>query len=150
MNTILQNIKTQLEKVSELKYIDEDWGQLNIYGMEIPVKWPCALVRLTNASFSDIGTNIRANPINRQEGNLSFEIIIAKVKLTNSSNRAPVSQQTKAFDIWELIEKVHQVLQGWSPIEHTGKLIRTSIGSTKRDDGIQEIRIVYICGIHDY
>lgn len=149
MNEILQSIKSQLEKVSELKYIDEDWGQLNLYGIEMPVKWPCALVRLTSATFSNIGTNIRAIPINRQEGTLSFEITIAKTKLSNSSNRAPINQQNKAFEVWELVEKVHQTLHGWSPMEHTGKLIRTSIGSIKRDDGIQEIKIAYTSGIHD-
>lgn len=149
MNEILQSIKTQLEKVSELKYIDEDWGQLNLYGIEMPVKWPCALVRLTSATFSNIGTNIRATPVNRQEGTLSFEITIAKAKLSNSSNRAPINQQNKVFEIWELVEKMHQTLHGWSPTEHTGKLIRTSIGSIKRDDGIQEIKIAYTIGIHD-
>ena len=150
MNTILQNIKTQLEKVSELKYIDEDWGQLDHYGVDIPVQWPCALVRLSGGQFSDIGRDRKAIPQNRQEGILTFEITIAKVKLTNSSNKAPINQQNSAFEIWELVEKVHQALHGWKPIEKTGSLIRSNMNSTKREDGVQEINIIYTCGIHDY
>lgn len=149
MKTILTAIKAKLNGVSDLKYIDEDWGQLNYYGVDIPVQWPCALVRLSGGQFSDIGRDWRAIPQNRQEGVLTFEITIAKVKLTNSSNRAPINQQNSAFEIWELVEKVHQALHSWKPTENTGSLIRSSISSTKRENGVQEISIIYTCGIYD-
>lgn len=149
MNTILIAIKSKLNEVAELKYIDEDWGQLNYYGIDIPVQWPCALVRLSNGQFSDIGKDWRITSQNRQEGILTFEVTIAKVKLTNSSNKAPINQQNSTFEIWELVQKVHQVLHGWKPTENTGSLIRSNINSTKREDGVQEITIIYTCGIHN-
>lgn len=149
MKTILTAIKAKLNEVSELKYIDEDWGQLNYYGTDIPVQWPCALVQLSGGQFSNTGRDRRTTPQNRQEGVLTFEITVGKVKLTNSSNRAPINQQNSAFDIWELVEKVHQALHGWKPTENTGSLIRSSVSSMKREDGVQEKTIVYTCGIHD-
>ncbi|QHN64862.1 hypothetical protein DBX24_02615 [Bergeyella cardium] len=149
INEILMSIKDKLNEVSALKYIDENWGQLDLYGNDIPVQWPCALVTLLGGQFSDIGKDYRAAPENRQEAILSFEITIAQLKLTNSSNRAPISQQQKAFEVWNIVQEVHQKLHGWRPSKTTGKLIRSELSSTRRDDGVQEIKISYTIGLHN-
>lgn len=149
MNQILLAIQAKLAEVAELKYIDENWGQLDLYGPEIPVQWPCALIALSGGNFSNIGRDLKAKPMNRQEGTLSFEITIAKLKLTNSSFMAPESQKTQAFEVWEIVEKAHEVLHGWKPIENAGGMIRTNFGSVRRDDGVQEIRITYTMGLHN-
>jgi len=137
------------DAVAELKYIDEDWGQLDLYGAEIPVQWPCALISFSGANFSNMGTNVKAVPVNRQEGTATLEIILATLKLTNSSHRAPVLQKNKAWEIWGIVKKVHEALHGWNPEPGSGKLIRTNMGRVRRDDGIQEIRVTYTVGLHD-
>lgn len=149
MIDILEAIKNKLNEVSELKYIDENWGQLDLYGPQIPVMWPCALVDFNTGQFSNIGTNIRKVPINRQQGTVSVEITVANLKLTNTSNKAPSFQKDKAFAIWDLINKVHNILQGWSPEENAGALIRTTFNKVRRDDGVQEFRVIYSIGLHD-
>lgn len=148
MDEILTAIQNKLAEVPELKTKDENWGQLDLYSPEIPVQWPCALIALSGGQFTNIGRDLKATPINRQEGTLSFEITVAKLKLTNSSYKAPQLQKTQAFDIWKLVEKVHEVLHGWNPAG-IGQLIRTAMGSVRRDDGVQEIRITYTAGIHN-
>ncbi|MGD1319174.1 hypothetical protein [Chryseobacterium sp. 2R14A] len=149
MTDILQAINDKLNEVTELKYIDENWGQLDLYGPQIPVQWPCALVDFNNGQFTNIGRNYRKTPQNRQEGNIAVEITIGNLKLTNSSNKAPSFQKEKAFAIWDLINKVHEVLQGWSPEENAGVLIRTTFNKVRRDDGVQEFRVIYTMGLHD-
>lgn len=149
MTDILQAINDKLNEVTELKYIDENWGQLDLYGPQIPVQWPCALVDFNTGQFTNIGRNYRVKPQNRQEGTLTVEITIANLKLTNSSNKAPTFQKEKAFAIWDLINKVHEVLQGWNPTENAGVLIRTTFSKVRRDDGVQEFRVIYSIGLHD-
>ena len=150
MNTLLQAIQNRLaETVADLNYVDENWGQLDLYGNEIPVKWPCALISLNSAVFSNIGTDVKAKPINRQEGTATVELAFAKLKLTNSSFKAPAAQKQKAWEIWDIIKKAHEVLHGWNPEPGTGKLIRTGISQVRRDDGVQEIRVIYTIGIHN-
>lgn len=149
MNEILLAIQTKLAEVPELKTKDENWGQLDLYGPEIPVQWPCALVALSGGQFSNIGRDLKAAPVNRQEGTLTIEITIANLKLTNSSFKAPGLQKIQAFQIWETVENVHQVIQGFSPGEKCGGMVRTGLSTVRRDDGVQEIRITYTAGIHD-
>ena len=46
MKVILQNIQNKLtSEVTDLNYVDEDCGQLNMY--QPPVKWPCCLIDIT-------------------------------------------------------------------------------------------------------
>lgn len=150
MEILLQAIQTKIaETVTAIKTVDENWGQLDLYGNEIPVQWPCALISLNSAVFSNLGTDFRAVPVNRQEGTATVEITFAKLKLTNSSFKAPVAQKQKAWEIWEIVNEAHKVLHGWNPAEGTGKLIRTGISQVRRDDGVQEIRVMYTIGIHD-
>lgn len=142
-------IQKQLSQVSELNYIDENWGQLDYYSPNFPVKWPCALIDVSNASFSNIGIDKQAKPQNRQMGDINITINIANVKLTNTSLNAPQRQKDDAWSIWGVIEKVHEILHGFSPNVMTSKLIRVSMQRSKRDDGVQEYVINYNCSITD-
>lgn len=146
---ILDKISEKLSELPEIKYSDENWGQLDYYGTDAPVQWPCTLVDYNSGQFSNNGKDIRAVPQNRQEGLIGIEITIANLKLTNSSTRAPLLQKQKAFSIYELVEKVHQHLHGWSPVINGGGLTRTNFAKVRRNDGIQEIRVVYTIGLHN-
>ena len=63
MNTLIQNIQTRLDTISEIKYVDADWGQLDYYSPNFPVKFPCVLIDVSSANYSDIGTDKQATPI---------------------------------------------------------------------------------------
>ncbi|WP_229723800.1 hypothetical protein [Chryseobacterium sp.] len=150
MDTLLQAIQAKIaETVTAIKYVDENWGQLDLYGNEIPVQWPCALISLSSAVFSNLATDFRAVPVNRQEGTATVEVTFAKLKLSNSSYKAPAAQKAKAWEIWDIVNDAHKVLHGWNPVSGTGKLIRTGISQVRRDDGVQEIRVVYTIGLHN-
>ncbi len=150
METIIKNIQEKLHsEVPELKYIDEDWGQLDEYAEHPPVKWPCALIDLPDIQFSNTGANRRKIPMHRQEGNGTISIDVANLKLTNSSHMAPAYQKEQARSIWNVVKKVHQVLQGFRPSEHSGSMIRTSINRLNREDGVQIYRISYHIEVYD-
>lgn len=146
MMKLINDVVTQLGTSTVLKHADEDWGQLEIYPNP-PVKFPCALVGINNGVFSNIGMDKTATPQNRQQGTILLNIRIANKRLTNSSSKAPASQRMNAQSVFVVMENVHELLQGWSPGDNVGKLIRERIISEVNDDGIQEYIVQYSVGI---
>ena len=71
------------------------------------------------------------------------------MKLTNTSYLAPQEQKEQVWAIFELIEKIHQKLHGFSPHENCSKMLRTTFGRTQRDDGVQEYAIIYNFEVHN-
>lgn len=146
MKTFLEAIQSKLSTITALKYIDEDWGQMDSYSPNPPAKFPCVLIDITSLNFSNIGKNNNANPINRQLGDGTITFIIANLKLSNTSHQAPQSQKDNAWSIWTIIDDLHKVVHGWKPIQESGALMRTGLKRIRRDDGIQEYQITYSIG----
>lgn len=138
--TNIQNIITK--NIPEFKYVDEDWGQLDYYSPNFPVKFPCVLIDVTEAQFENLAIDTNLVPKNRQTANLRVSLTIADQRLTNTSSRASQFQKTSARSIHNSIEKIHQFLHGQKGHD-TGVLIRESMNRVKRDDGVQEYNVVY-------
>ena len=146
MQTFLEAIQTKIATIPAFKYIDEDWGQMDSYSPNPPTQFPCALIDITNMNFSNIGKDNSANPINRQLGDGTVTFIVANVKLSNTSYRAPQSQKNNAWSIWTVIDDLHKAVHGWKPLSESGALMRTGLKRIRRDDGIQEYQITYTIG----
>ena len=140
---LLDSIKTKVAEITEIKYVDENWGQLDYYSAHPPTQWPCCLIDISDIQYSNIGKDYNKTPIQRQIGNCVIKITIANIKLTNTSQRAPMRQKQDAWKVWDLIEQVHQTLHGFVPVKNTSALIRQNLQRTLRDDGIQEYTITY-------
>lgn len=139
----------KLAGAADIKYADENWGQLDYYSPNFPVKFPCTLVDTSDVQYSNIGLDKTLVPVQRQQGDVTFSITVANMKLTNSSFKAPQNQKDAAFKIQVLLDQVHSVLHGWRPSERCGALIRKSLRRIKRDDGVQEYELLYSCGINN-
>jgi hypothetical protein len=146
MKSFLETIQTKLATIPALKYIDEDWGQMDSYSPNPPAKFPCALIDITSLNFSNIGKDNSATPINRQLADGTVTFIIGNLKLSNTSQHAPQSQKDNAWNIWIVIDDLHKKVHGWKPLEDSGALMRTSLKRIRRDDGIQEYQITYSIG----
>jgi len=115
MKNIFLSIQKKLSEVTELKHIDKNWSQL-LYEKP-PVKFPCALLNITGINYSQLG-------VLAQDANGIVEITIANHRLKNSSGKAP--RKEEAYMVFDVIEKMHQLLQGWTNNEFQ-PLVRTSI-----------------------
>lgn len=147
MQDLLLSITAKAASVPGIKYSDENWGQLQFYGNDCPVNWPCVLVDFASGQFTNNGYDYIENDLS-QQGLLSIEITVANIKLTNTSFKAPINQKQKGFEIWNLVNQVHEIMQGFKPLGNSGGLVRTTIQSVKRDDGVQEKRIIYTLGLN--
>lgn len=144
---VLQSIQNLLSTIPELKYVDEDWGQLDDYSPNPPTKFPLALIDLGNLQYSNIGKDRTAMPQNRQMATGAIVISIANLRLTNTSARAPQTQKDQAWSIWDIVQNVHEKLHGIAVGGSAGAMMRTAMRKVKRDDGIQEYEVTYAIGM---
>lgn len=146
---IIENLKALIATITDLKFVDEDRGQLDTYSMSFPVKWPCALIDISEIIYSDIGVDRTATPRNRQMGNYQVTIRVANMKLTKSSAKAPAGQKADFNAIHGIIQKIHEKLQGHEAAPKSGDLIRSKRTRVKRDDGVQQYDIIYSASMTD-
>jgi hypothetical protein len=144
MKQFLESTQTKVIEVSGLQYVDEDWGQLDNYTETSPIEWPCCLIDISNADFSDIGTDKEAVPQSRQEALGSITLTFADLKIIEEG-----SLNVNAWSLQDLIEEVHGKIHGFTPVAGSGKLIRKSLKRVKRDDGIQQYDVVYTIGMRN-
>lgn len=149
MEAIINAIQTKLVQTPGLKYIDENWGQLDYYSTHPPVQFPCCLIDIQNGTYSDIGMDKHAVPMNRQMGLFNVELRVSDIKLTNGSAKAPTNQKHQSRSIFTLIQEIHELIHGFEPTPMCGKLLRRSINKVQRDDGIREYSIIYSGDVQD-
>lgn len=58
MKQLIIDIQNRLASLPELKYIDIDWGQIDYYDQP-PVKYPCALIEIRQADYSNEGQHVQ-------------------------------------------------------------------------------------------
>jgi hypothetical protein len=143
MVEIIEAIQKKLSENGNFNYVDENWGQLDYYSPNFPVQWPCVLIDVAGATFSNIGKDHSKAPINRQMGDITIELRIANLRLTNTSGKAPNLQKIYTRSIWQLLEELHRELHGWNATAASSKLIRTTVNRVRRDDGVQEYAVRY-------
>ena len=136
MKKLIADLKTRLSAITAIKYIDEDWGQLDYYSPNQPVKWPCVIMDVNQVNWSNQGEHV-------QIGLAQVSIRIADMRLANSNPKAPASQQANAASIFDLISDVYSSLHGWTADSTYGPLTRTLTRKVNRDDGIREFEMVF-------
>ena len=136
MKKLIADLKTKLASVAGIKYIDEDWGQLDYYSPNQPVKWPCVILDINQAAWSNQGEHV-------QIGLAQVSIRVADMKLSNTNQKAPSSQQVAAASIFDLLTAIHTALHGWTADSANGPLTRTLTRKVNRDDGIREFEMIF-------
>lgn len=149
MKNLLEKLQLRLAEIPQLKYIDENWGQLDYYSPNMPVQYPCTLIDVQQVQYSNIGKDLTKIPQQRQIAQVQIKITIANMRLTNTSLQAPRRQKEDTWSIWTLIEMIHQKIHGFSLLPNVTPLIRTSQNRTLRDDGIQEYEVYYSCEVQN-
>lgn len=149
MKALLEKIQQKVSEITELKYIDENWGQLDYYSPNMPVQFPCALIDVQQVQFTNLGRDMSKKPVQRQIGQVVLKITIADIRLTNSSMQAPRRQKEEVWAIWGIIEQIHKQLHGVSLLPNVSPLIRSSQRRTLRDDGVQEYEVYYNCEVQN-
>ena len=136
MKQLIADLKTRLSTITGIRYIDEDWGQLDYYSPNQPVKWPCVIIDVNQTNWTNQGEHV-------QIGLANVSIRVADMRLSNSNPKAPSSQQTAAASIFDMLTLIHVALHGWTADSANGPLTRTLTRKVNRDDGIREFEMVF-------
>lgn len=122
------------EKVPQIKYIDQDMGQLENYGLRPAVAFPCLLIDTDEFEFSEQGNEPRQ---------LADGFIIIRMGVpawSSSSGFTPAGVREKALQYYEVENAIVKALHYWSP-DGFSRLLRRKVRTEKRDDEIR-VRII--------
>lgn len=111
-----------------IAYLAEDWGQLDFYNERPPVNFPCVLLDIEEAQFSDLTRKVQC-------GEALLSVRVAHYDPVNVSAAAP--DRERAFRMFDLLGLIHTALQGLSGEDFSG-LTRSSLRRVKREDAIRE------------
>ncbi len=123
MKQIFLNIQDRLSTmVPALRYIDKNWGQLNI--PQPPVQWPCCLIDLDSIDYT------QAAHLDRL-AEATIILTVATQHTVRSSAKAP--SKADAYDILDVLESVIEALEGYRVPDTTQALTRTRLQKTYSD-----------------
>lgn len=123
MKQIFLNIQERIaDQVPTLRYIDKNWGQLNI--PQPPVQWPCCLIDLDSIDYSQATDRCRLSEA-------SISLTVADQHTVRSSAKAP--SKSNAYDILDVITAIIEALEGYRVPDTTQALTRTRLQKTYSD-----------------
>ncbi|NNV54543.1 hypothetical protein [Limnovirga soli] len=130
-------------QVPELRWIDLEFGQLEIPDEHYPVQFPCVLVDFPDIPFTDEGFGNQQGVVNIQ---LRLALDLYEDYHIVDGNDAP--QRDTAFERLQIINKIHQALHWWEG-DYFTPLSRILISSERRDDGLKVFTLVYVSQAKD-
>lgn len=133
IKSVLTAIETALKPNANIRYINEDWGQLDFYDQP-PVLFPCVLLECEAVDFTSTGRR-------SQQAKGSVAVRVADVKMINQPN-AKALAETERFAFFDLLNEINKELHGLSGTDFA-PLSRRSMNRARRDDGIREFVLVY-------
>lgn len=147
MKQFFQNIQKQIAQTEQFRYIGQDWGQLSAYQNAPPVGFPCCLVDVQSVEYSNLSADFSKTPRQRQMAQVQVIFSVADMQLTPNSWQTHQKQKDPSFQIWSLLESLHQKMHYFSPLPNATPLQRQSLEKIIRDDGVLQYQLIYSCQI---
>lgn len=132
-----------LEQVPALRYIDQDLGQLQGYTNRPDVAFPCALIDFTGWNYENMGDLQQM-----AEGNVMINLGFAIHSASN--NLTPEVWRKLPLDYYEIEWAIHKALQGWSPGDEFGLMMRNSTTGGNSPMKVRVRPLSYRLSFEDY
>ncbi len=134
-----------LEKeVPELRWIDEDEGQLNTQpGVRPPVDFPCCLIDIQYSGCRDITDT-------EQVVTASITLKIAFQPTGETNNKVPEHIRKKALERLSITDKIHVAIQGWTADDTISPISRRNARPSVMANKAKLYTIVYETTFEEY
>lgn len=119
--------------VPEVRWIDQDFNQLEIFEYRPEVSFPCVLIDVVGARYSELA-NLA------QIGEITINVRIGFAPFSKSYQLAPNDVREKALEYYNLEQKIFEAVQGWQN-DFTQPLIRTASSTERRDGDPNGLRV---------
>lgn len=123
------------EKVSALRWIDAEMGQLSV-SPRPPVAFPCCLVDMRYLQC-------RSQTAGAQRVAAQFTLRVAFQGCGSSSSEAPTSVRERALEHLDVLEQIHGALQWWTFGRQINPMQRASVVPERRSDGLKVYTMIY-------
>lgn len=134
MNTAFLQLCERIEsQVPDIKWIDLDYGQLEIPDGLPLAAFPAALLDISYPKTEDVTDTL-------QMVNISIAVRVAFDATADGTSQQEV--RTASLARLDIVQHVHRALQGWGT-NNLSTLCRASMTLEKRTDGRKVYRIVY-------
>lgn len=135
MDVLFKDVHEELAKLKEIRWVDEDCGQLDIYEKP-PVVFPCALISVQVPEW--IGIKEPAVQPGKAE-------VIIKIgfNVLQPVGNAPASQLKNAFDHFSIVKQITKALRGKHGALYKG-LERISTIKTVNEVGVKIYTVTFI------
>jgi len=130
MEQVFIAVQAQLvSKVTELKWVDLDFQQIDSFELRPPVLFPCALIDVELPECRDEGEL-------RQICRCSVTVRVAMEQLGQTHAKTPTLVKTQAMAVYALINKIRSTLHGFQG-EGFNRLLLRSITAERREDPLK-------------
>jgi len=132
--TLYLNLADRLKTaVPELRWIDQDFGQLERFEYRPEVSFPCVLIDFVNATYSQMAEL-------SQLGEVAVQLRLGLAPFSQSYQIAPQDVKEKALEYYTIEQKVFQAIHGWHN-DFCQPLIRQSAITEHRDNDPIGLRV---------
>jgi hypothetical protein len=138
MDVLFKAVHEKLTKVEAIRWVDEDWGQLDIYENP-PVTFPCALVSVQVPEWI---------PIKEPAVQPGKAQVIIKIGFDTryKTGNAPTEEITRAFAHFAIVKAVTLALRGMTGDTFRG-LERLSTLKTVTEAGVKIYTVIFSSSI---
>lgn len=130
------------DTIPEIKWIDQDLGQLEFYTDRPAVLFPCCLIDFDDITFSNMGNHA-------QLCTAMVNLRVAFSVLHHSNQVTPQPYREKALEIFDVLKKIHQYLHGWSG-EQFGEMTRIRQTAEAREDTLRVYNLQFQVQYEEY
>lgn len=120
--------------IPEIKWCDQDFGQLENYEERPAVAWPCTLVDFLTTTYGQLSNDV-------QEANFSLQLRLGFNPYSSTSGATPIPYREKALEYYEIEEKIFTTFQGWTAGGLIQPMTRVS-GQTEPREDIYRVRVI--------
>jgi len=112
------------DKVPAIKWIDQDFGQLEQFEYRPAVSFPCVLIDFPMANYTNIAEL-------SQMGDITVQLRLGFAPFSKSHVGAPDDVRDKAIEYYAIEQLVHEAVQGFQT-DYTMPLMRFNAGTEQR------------------
>jgi hypothetical protein len=136
-NLYLSLIDKIQQAIPTIRYIAQDFGQLEYYELRPAIGFPAVLIDIGAQLYTDASHSV-------QLATSTVTLRLAMGSYSDNSNITPAQVRAKAMEYYELEHALSQALHNWQPPhEAIGALTRTTTDTEKREDDIRVRAITF-------
>jgi hypothetical protein len=121
--------------VPEIKWVDQDLGQLEFYEVRPAVLMPCVLIDFDSTTFDQMQQD-------RQAGNCTFTLRLGFPAFSSANSAAPDSAKEKALKYFEIENRLYAAIQGFDAEGIMQPATRVSVVTERREEDNLRVRIL--------